>query len=409
VHRLAVFLSHPIQYYGPWFRHLAERLDLEVFYAHRQDGAAQARAGYGVEFEWDTTILDGYRHHWLHNVARQPSVDSFFGCDTPEVERIVASGGFDAAMVVGWNRKSSWQAIRACRHRGVPVLMRGDSHLLTPRPRWKKLAKRLPYRVLLPRLDGHLYVGQRNRAYLAYYGVPPTRLFFVPHCVDVEFFSASCRRAVATGRVAELRRELGVPAESFVFLFVGRLTAVKRPQDFIDACARLIGDAHRPEVHGVVVGDGPLRPQLEARVRARRRQFHFAGFRNQSELPAIYAAANALVLPSAGETWGLVVNEAMACGLPAIVSDGVGCWPDMIDPGRTGRTYAAGDVAALAAAMQQQMAHCAHDRAGLRRALHEKSAAYSLAAATSNLQVALEAVTRRGGSSVGQVKACARP
>src|SRR2546428_11987966 len=84
-YRLGVLLSHPIQYYAPWFRYLAGRLDIEVFYAHRQDAAGQSAAGFGVQFEWDTPLLEGYPYRWLTNVARHPGVGSFAGCDTPEV------------------------------------------------------------------------------------------------------------------------------------------------------------------------------------------------------------------------------------------------------------------------------------------------------------------------------------
>jgi glycosyltransferase involved in cell wall biosynthesis len=106
----------------------------------------------------------------------------------------------------------------------------------------------------------------------------------------------------------------------------------------------------------------------------------FPGFKNQSELPAYYAAADVLVLPSESETWGLVVNEAMACGLPAIVSDAVGCAPDLIEEGKTGFTYPVGDVDALAGrlAALAEMKLAGHDFAP---ALAEKMRVYSVEAA----------------------------
>src|SRR5687768_15584731 len=100
--RIAVVTSHPIQYQAPWFQALARRLDLVVFFAHRQDARGQAAAGFGHEFEWDLPLLEGYDHEWLHNVAARPSVDVFSGCDTPEVLDRLAVGRFDACIVNGW-------------------------------------------------------------------------------------------------------------------------------------------------------------------------------------------------------------------------------------------------------------------------------------------------------------------
>src|SRR4051794_3215076 len=131
--RLAVVVSHPIQYQAPWFRALAEVTDLHVFFCHQQDAAGQAAAGYGVAFEWDVPLLDGYRHSWLTNVAKQPDVSRFAGCDTPGVYDELRRGSFDACVISGWYLKSYLQSLWACRRLGIRVLSRGDSHLATGR------------------------------------------------------------------------------------------------------------------------------------------------------------------------------------------------------------------------------------------------------------------------------------
>ena len=119
--RLGVLVSHPIQYLSPWFRHLATRLDLEVFYAHHQSARGQAEAGFGVEFDWDVPLLEGYSYRWLQNVARKPGLRSFGGCDTPEIYDIVRRGKYDAFLIFGWNRKSSIQAIFGCARLARPI------------------------------------------------------------------------------------------------------------------------------------------------------------------------------------------------------------------------------------------------------------------------------------------------
>ena len=166
--RLAIVTSHPIQYQAPWFRALAQATDLEVFFCHRQDAAGQAAAGFGVEFDWDVPLLDGYRHTWLENRARHPGVSSFSGCDTPEISARLRAGRFDACLVCGWYLKSYLQAILAARRSGIPVLCRGDSQLATTRAAAWRAAKYLPYRWLLGGIGAHLYVGKAN------YEVPQT-------------------------------------------------------------------------------------------------------------------------------------------------------------------------------------------------------------------------------------------
>jgi glycosyltransferase involved in cell wall biosynthesis len=360
--RIGFLISHPIQYYAPIFRELAKRCDLTVFFAHRQTAEQQARAGFGVAFDWDIDLLSGYDSRFLTNVARQPSTDRFAGCDTPGVAEEIARGGFDAFVVPGWALRCYWQALRACRRRGVPVLVRGDSQLGSQRNNAVRIAKALAFSQLLRRFDGFLYVGQRNREYLLHYGVQAERLFFSPHCVDNDAFAAA---ANGIDRRPGRRR----------VLFVGKLIGRKHPADLLHAVARL-GDR---AVQIAFAGSGELEAELRQIAAASSVHADFMGFVNQSELPAVYASADLLVLPSDGrETWGLVVNEAMACGIPAVVSDVVGCGPDLIDPGRTGATFRFGDAAALAAAIRNVLSF---DPEQTRRHLAAKMALYSPARA----------------------------
>jgi len=391
--RLGILASHPIQYQVPWFRYLAKRMEIEVFYAHRQDGAGQARAGFGVEFEWDIPLLNGYPHRWLKNVSRRPGLHSFWGCDTPEIYEVVRREKFDAFLVLGWNRKSFIQAIRACWKYRVPVLMRGDSHPQMNPSCLKSMVKYFPYRWFLPRLDAHLDVGKHNREYLEYYGVPKDRLFFCPHFVDNDFFQKGAEQAEIEGKMLAIRKQLNIPPDAFVFLFVGKLIPKKRPGDFIQACLNIFN--RTTNIHALLVGDGPLGETLEQMARPSDRQIHFSGFRNQSELPAFYRASNALVLPSdERETWGLVVNEAFSCGIPALVSDAVGCAPDMIQEGRTGFTYPMGDTKALAERMLALKFLCEKDSGLVQSALAKKVLNYSIQKATEGLEHALDKVVR---------------
>ena len=385
--RLAILATHPIQYFTPWFRHLATIFDLEVLYAHRQDARGQGAAGFGVDFEWDVPLLEGYRYRFLKNVSSSPGLQSFGGCDTPELYDLVRPENYDALLVLGWNKKSFVQGIRAAWRNKVPVLARGDSQLPTERS-WLKRALKFPlYRWFLPRVDAHLYVGRRNREYLEYYGVQDRQLFFSPHFVDNEFFASRAEQARNSGAARTIREQFGIPPDACLALFVGKFIPQKHPEDFLLASLRVT--KMRKHFHALLVGDGPLRKELEALASDDSERIHFAGFHNQSKLPAFYAAANILVLPG-DETWGLVVNEAMACGLPAIVSDAAGCASDLIDVDLTGATFPLADIAAFANRL-------INFRGGDGDALRRKCESYSMQRATEGLERALGTVLAHKG------------
>ena len=359
--RIGFLVSHPIQYYAPIFRALAQRCDLTVFFAHRQTAEGQAKAGYGVTFQWDVDLLSGYESRTLTNVSRQPSTDQFAGCDTPDIAKDIEKGGFDAFLVPGWGLKSYLQAARACRRARVPVLVRGDSQLASQRGGVLRMAKAVVFPLFLRRFDGFLYVGQRNREYLQHYGVRSDRLFFSPHCIDNEAFRGGSEAVRSTSP-----RDPNGPAR---LLFVGKLVDSKRPFDLLEAAAKVQG--RRVEVAFAGAGEAESRLKQAAAAAGVPTVFH--GFVNQSQLPAIYAAADLIVSPSV-ETWGLVVNEAMACGLPAVVSDAVGCGPDLIEEGATGAIFRLGDTAGFARAIERVLAI---DPARRHAAISDKLAVYS--------------------------------
>lgn len=384
--RIGFLVSHPIQYYAPIFRELARRCDLTVFFAHRQDAAGQGKAGYGVAFDWDVDLLSGYESRFLNNVARMPSTQAFAGCNTPEIAEIITEGRFDAFVVPGWSLRSYWQAVRACRRARVPVMVRGDSQLAGQRGGAVGKVKGVVFPHMLKQFDACLYVGQRNREYLEHYGVASNRLFFSPHCVDNEAFRQASDAARGAGgwRAGGSRRRV---------LFVGRLVESKRPMDVVQAVARLVSD--RQPIDLVIAGAGELQGRMEEAARAGGVDAQFLGFVNQSKLAPVYASSDVVVLPSiAVETWGLVVNEAMACGVPAVVSDAVGCGPDLIQPGTTGAVAPLGDVPALATAIASVLAL---DPSLTRRALAERMEIYSPARAAGGVLEAADALAASTG------------
>jgi len=394
--RVAIISTHPIQYHAHWFRALAAHpeLDLHVFYCYHASPADQAHAGFGVEFEWDIPLLESYRHTFLNGARGKPR--NFFALQAPQIAQMLARENVGAVLVNGWHYKAAWQTIFACWRARIPVIVRGDSQLASPRSRLKRLLKYPLYRSFISRFDACLAVGNRSRDYFLHYGGRPERIFMVPHAIPDYFL---CAAGEAELRRPELRRQWKFADQQIVFLFAGKFIEKKRPLDFLEAIA--VASSQESRVAGLMVGDGPLRSTCERVVADRKLPVRLAGFLNQSRMADAYIAADCLVLPSNGlETWGLVVNEAMSCSRPAVVSDAVGCAPDLVHDGRTGAVFPLGDIGALAKILedfarnpQRLRAMGEAARAGLR--------SYSLDAAVQGVVDAVEAVTLNRRQSHG--------
>jgi glycosyltransferase involved in cell wall biosynthesis len=390
--RLAILTTHPIQYHGAWFRRLAAEpgLNIDVLYCHKATAQEQAEAGFGVEFDWDVSLLDGYPHRFLRNVSRQPGIAGFGGLDTPEIKEIIARERFDAVMINGWHYKSAWQAMRSCWKTGTPVMVRSDSHLHTERTLIKRLAKEPFYSWFVSKLDACLPVGKWSSDYFLHYGAARERVFIVPHVVDTDYFDSESRRLIP--RREALRSQWAIDPSAVVFLFAGKFVEKKRPMDFVKAVRE--AQQANPEISGLMVGDGPLRPTCEEFVRRNNLSIRFAGFLNQSQISTAYVAADALILPSNGaETWGLVVNEAMACSVPCFVSDKVGCGPDMVINGETGAVFPLGDTKALGALLSK-FAEDEKQMDWMREQARKQAQKYKVGVAVDRVVEAVETVAR---------------
>lgn len=385
--RVAIFATHPIQYQVPWFQELARAggIELKVYFALIPDSGQQG-VGFDVAFQWDIPMLSGYPYVALPNAARAPSLAGFMASSTPSVRAALERDRPDVAILTGWQALPLLQALRACRALRIPTIVRAESNALRGRPWWVRLA----HRALLSRYDAFLAIGRANRDFYLGYGIDPARIFDAPYFVDNARIGSGCE-AARPGREA-LRRRWEIPAEAFCFMYVGKLQPKKRILDLIEALAVLRQRSRG--AHLLVVGSGELERQARDRARALDLPVSFAGFLNQTELPAAYAAGDCLVLPSDyGETWGLVVNEAMACGLPAIVSDRVGCARDLVEEAVTGYTFPFGDIGALAARLETMSASGAAARA-LGEAARARVARYSVEEAVAGT---LDAVRRVAG------------
>ncbi|MBA3848440.1 MAG: glycosyl transferase [Opitutus sp.] len=386
--RLAIVTSHPTQYYAPWFRHLAAHLaaDLRVHYLwDREAGEGALDPEFGRSVRWDTDLLDGYAHEFVPNVSSHPGTQRFGGLHNPSLPARLSAWEPDVLLLFGYGWRTPLQLALAWRR--CPLVLRGDSHDLAPDKRslpGRRLG-RLARRIVFRRFAAFAAVGAANRDHYLSHGVPSSRIFPVPHCVDNARFTAPGVREAALA----WRAELGIPATRLVVGFAGKFIPKKQPDALIRAFRRLAP----PDAALLLIGDGTLRPQLE-KLAEGRRDILLAPFQNQSAMPRALAALDLLVLPSLGpeETWGLVVNEAMAAGVPCLVSTHAGCRADLIEEDRTGWSFPAGDEAALAAQLGRSLAALRERRLEFQRRIAHRIARYSYAQATAGLQVLLDAL-----------------
>ncbi|MCX5892544.1 MAG: glycosyltransferase family 4 protein [Deltaproteobacteria bacterium] len=394
--RLAYLVTHPIQYQAPLLRRLAREpgIDLTVFFCSDFSAKQFLDPTFGRVIEWDVPLLEGYRYEILPALGDRDRV-SFFRPLSYGLAKRLREGGFQVLWIHGYNRWFHWLAMWSAKRLGLKVLIRDEATLISaPRSYGKRLLKQGFFAGLGRLADGFLAIGSLNKAYYRHYGLAEERIFAVPYAVDNAFFQAGAERAA--GRREELRRELGLEAGRPVILFVSKIEPRKRPADLLAAYIKLLqSGAVAGPPYLLFVGDGEQRGPLEEVVRQMQLDpVRFLGFKNQSELPAYYDLCEVLVLPSVFEPWGLVVNEVMNAGRAVIVSDQVGCGPDLVRNGENGYIFPAGDRAALAELLRKVLAEPAVWRAMGARS-REIISQWSFAEDLSGLRQALSAVVEK--------------
>jgi glycosyltransferase involved in cell wall biosynthesis len=359
--RLAYLVSHPIQYQAPLLRRIAQEpdIDLTVFFGSDFSVRSYQDEGFGVDVKWDVPLLDGYRHIFLP-VIRDDGTQTV---TTPLNYGIYSAlrgsadePGFDALWVHGYAMVNALHGMLAAKALGIPVLLRADMWLRDrPRSGPKLLLKKMFFQLLKNMVDGILPVGTLNTEYWRHYLGDEVPLFLMPYAVDNDYFQQRSREAVATRD--DLRQELNLEPGRPVILFASKLQQRKHCSDLLDAYGLLLKDGKNPVPYLVIVGDGEERSALEQKARTSGlTDIRFCGFRNQSELPRFFDIASVFVLPARHEPWGLIVNEVMNAGRAVIITDDIGCQPDLVTNGVEGYVYPVRDVEALANALRRVLA-----------------------------------------------------
>jgi glycosyltransferase involved in cell wall biosynthesis len=395
--RVLAIGTHPVQYQVPIFRRMAARedLDLQVAYCTLRGAEAAHDPEFGATVKWDVPLLDGYS--WVHVPNRGSGSESFFGLRNPGLWKLIRNGHFDAVLCyASYTRATFWIAYFAAKFSPTAFLFGTDTVTLSPLDgrMWKRRVKRAAWPLLFRLADQVIVPSSGTRELMHSLGLPDDRVTLTPYVVDNDWWLA---QSAGVDRAA-VRTSWGAAADDTVVLFCAKLQPWKRPADLLRAFAK----ANPSRGLLVFAGEGPLHASLEAEaatlgIAARVR---FLGFANQTQLPAIYTAADLMVLPSVYDAFGVVVNEAMLSGCPVAASDHVGAARDLIDHGRTGFVYPCGDIGALAAILGQAL----ENRARLSAMGSAARARMESWSPRENIDATVEAISRavtRVGRSVG--------
>jgi glycosyltransferase involved in cell wall biosynthesis len=354
--RLGVLTSHVIQYQVPLYQELSRRalVDLEVAFLSQRGAHPYRDQGFGVTLAWDIDLLGGYRSTLLEHESGGDKTRWLFALGNwlRRQDIVVLHGHASPEMLL---------AAAACRTLTVPYLLRGDSQRETTATGWRRLARHVLASFTVTGAAGALPIGQLNAEFYDRYGSIPH--FLAPYSVDNDRFRAAsdAMRSTRTERLTSL----GLDPRRPTAIFSGKLTPRKRPIDAVRAIGRCKG-----ELNLLMLGDGPLREEVrhfEAKLPVR-----CLGFVNQADLPGWYASGDILVLPSEKEPWGLVVNEGMACGLVPVVSDAVGCAPDLVEG--IGEIVPVGNIDELAGAL----ARASRDACARRERIQQRLEHYTI-------------------------------
>lgn len=328
--RLAVITTHPIQYYAPIFRMLTERgkIQVKVFYTWEQSKEKVYDVNFKREVKWDIPLLDGYEYKFVKNVAKQPGSHHFKGIDNPTLIEEVKAYHPDALYIIGWAFKGHLRALRFFKGR-LPVLFRGDSTILNEQSMIKSFLRKQFLTWVYRHVDKAMYVGQRNRAYYLSFGMKEDQLFFAPHAVENSRFSS-----LEDSDDVDFRERLGISHNEIVVLFAGKLEPRKNPSLLVNTFKKM----NIRHMHLVIVGNGELEEEIKSTCSGFE-NVHFLDFQNQKSMPSVYRLADVFALPSRSETWGLAINEAMACRKAVLVSDKCGCAVDLVEEGINGFTF----------------------------------------------------------------------
>ena len=251
-----------------------------------------------------------------------------------KISSVLLAQGPSVVFIPGWSDKTALLALKWCLNAGVPtVVMSPSQEKDAPRHWWKEWMKKCVVSLYSAGLAG----GEPQKRYLESLGIPKDRVLTGYNVIDNDHFAKGAREA--RSKASKHRKSLKLPEKYFICST--RFVPKKNLEMFIKAYSSYLRSDIKNHWSLVILGDGSQRPKMETLVNqlGLTDKVLMLGFKQYDELPLYYGLAKALVLPSTSEQWGLVVNEAMACGLPVLVSDRCGCVEDLVKNGENGFVF----------------------------------------------------------------------
>jgi glycosyltransferase involved in cell wall biosynthesis len=321
-----IFESHPVQYKAPVYQRMQQLKPnaFEVIYVSDCSVRGYRDREFGEVVTWDTPLLSGYPHRVLHNERGTP-LRGFRSLTGKGIYRLLQDERPRAMLFSQFLYEADLTAYLSCLALGIPIWIRYETQdEAFRRPPWKTALRGMLYRLIYRGVSHAFYPGDLSREHLLRHGIRPENMSFSPYCVISP--AAALSGAARQERRDALRSQLGVTPNETMVLFSGKLIEKKNPGLILHALQQ-IGPRERNRFKIVFVGSGKLEEQLRSMAQPLAAQVQFPGFVNQSKITDYYLASDILVLPSrqAGETWGLVVNEALQAGCGVVMTKAVGC------------------------------------------------------------------------------------
>jgi glycosyltransferase involved in cell wall biosynthesis len=349
---LVIVETHPVQYRAPVYRSVEKRhgIPVEVIYGSDFSVAGYYDKEFRTSFAWDVDLIGGSACRFLSRVA-QGGAASVDAVSAEGLGQELRKTGAGAVLLTGYQPSFHLSAFYQAWRSGYPILFRAETtdHAQT-RNCFKVQLRDRGLRQLYSLCKRVLPIGSRSYDHYRRLGVRADKMVLSPYCVDTTPFQ--CGERDRDEFRTSFRRDLRIPDNHIAVLFSGKLSVRKGVHVLVDA-VKSMPPQLRDKVVLLFLGDGSERGALSERCSAAPGiRTEFIGFRNQSQMSPYYHAADLMTLPSiVAETWGLVVNEALHHGLPCVVTDAVGCAPDLIESGVTGEVAAAGSSESLSAAL----------------------------------------------------------
>jgi len=349
--KLAIISTHPIQYYAPLFKLMAENnsMEIKVFYTWGQAKDKVLDKDFGIERKWDIPLLDGYNYQFVQNISKQPGSHHYKGIINPTLINDIEQWQANAILIFGWNFHSHLKVLRYFKGK-IPIIFRGDSTLLDEPKGFslKKIARRIFLTWVYKHIDYALYVGKANKAYYKAHGLKDEQLIFAPHAIDNERFAMITQEH--ENFIQQTKQRFQIVDTDITFVFCGKFQPKKNPLLLLNTFKQI----PQQNIHLIFVGNGELENEMKA-IATNDTRIHFLPFQNQSFMPAIYRLGDVFCLPSSGpgETWGLAVNEAMACSSAVLVSNKCGCANNLVHNGENGFVFESGNLENLSQQLNQ--------------------------------------------------------